>query len=144
MTEYSFFWLMLFASIVAMLGRFIKIPYTIALVLAGLVVGHLRLLPDVHLEPHLLFVVFLLPVLFEAGINIRFRPLRQYWIVIGALAVLGTVMSMLLIGYATHYLIGLPLITALLFGAIISSTDPISVMSLFKKTGVSEKLSLIV
>lgn len=64
MYSLSLFWLMLLASIVAMLGRFIKIPYTIALVLTGLVVGFFGLLPGVHLEPHILFAIFLPPLLF--------------------------------------------------------------------------------
>lgn len=55
----NFFWLMLLATVVAMLGRFIRIPYTIALVFCGLGVGFLGLLPGVHLNPQLLFALFL-------------------------------------------------------------------------------------
>ncbi|MDR3599174.1 MAG: Na+/H+ antiporter [Desulfosporosinus sp.] len=144
MYSLSFFWLMLLASIVAMLGRFIKIPYTIALVLTGLVVGYSGLLPGVYLEPHILFAIFLPPLLFEAGINIHFRSLQRQWKIILVLAVLGTVISTLVVGYGMHYFLGLPIIIALLFGAVISPTDPISVMALFKRLGVNERLSMIV
>ena len=144
MHSFSFFWLMLLASVVAMLGRFIKIPYTIALVLTGLVVGYFGLLPGVHLEPQILFAIFLPPLLFEACINIHFRSLQRQWKIIGILAVFGTIISIVLVGYGMHYFLGLPVIAALLFGAVISPTDPISVLALFKRLGVNERLSMIV
>ena len=144
MHSLSFFWLMLLASIVAMLGRFIKIPYTVALVLTGLGVGFFGLLPGVRLEPHILFAIFLPPLLFEAGINIHFRPLQRQWKIISTLAVLGTFISTVLVGYGVHYYLGLPILVALLFGAMISPTDPISVLALFKRLGINERLSIIV
>ncbi|AET67111.1 Na+ antiporter [Desulfosporosinus orientis DSM 765] len=144
MHSLSFFWLLLLTSIVAMLGRFIKIPYTIALVLTGLVVGYFGLLPGVYLEPHILFAIFLPPLLFEAGINIHLRPLRHQWKIIGVLAVLGTIISTVFVGYGMHLLLGMPILVALLFGAVISPTDPISVLALFKRLGVNERLSVIV
>lgn len=144
MHSLSFFWLLLLASIVAMLGRFIKIPYTIALVLTGLMVGYFGLLPGVHLEPEILFAVFLPPLLFEAGINIHIRPLQRQWKIISVLAIFGTIISTIVIGYGVHYFLGLPILVALLFGAIISPTDPISVLALFKRLGINERLSMIV
>ena len=135
---------MLLASVVAMLGRFIKIPYTIALVLSGLVVGYFGLLPGVHLEPQILFAIFLPPLLFEAGINIHFRSLQRHWKIVGILAIFGTIISTVLVGYGMHYFLGLPIMAALLFGAVISPTDPISVLALFKRLGVNERLSVIV
>jgi len=144
MHSLAFFWLMLLASIVAMLGRFIKIPYTVALVLTGLVVGYFGLLPGVYLEPHILFAFFLPPLLFEAGINIQFRSLQRQWKIVGSLAILGTLISTIVIGYGIHYFLGLPILLALLFGAIISPTDPISVLALFKRLGINERLSVIV
>jgi CPA1 family monovalent cation:H+ antiporter len=47
-------------------------------------------------------------------------------------------------GYALHWVIGLALLPALLFGALISATDPISVVALFKDLGVSKRLSVII
>ena len=144
MHSLTFFWLMLLASLVAMLGRFIKIPYSLALVLTGLVVGYFDLLPGVYLEPHILFAIFLPPLLFEAGLNIHFRPLQRQWKIIVVLAIFGTLISTLVVGYGIHYFLGLPLLVALLFGAVISPTDPISVLAIFKRLGVNERLSMIV
>ncbi|HWR38129.1 MAG TPA: cation:proton antiporter [Patescibacteria group bacterium] len=144
MHSLDFFWLMLIASLVAMLGRFVKIPYTIALVITGLFIGQLGLLPGVSLDPHVLFALFLPPLLFEAGIHIQFRLLRSLGITIGLLAFAGTLLSTALIGYGVHFLLGIPLLPALLFGAMISPTDPISVLAMFKKLGINKRLSLLV
>jgi len=140
----SFFWLMVLATIVAMLGRFIRIPYTIALVITGFVVGLLGLLPGVHLAPHLLFAIFLPPILFDAGINIDLLLLKKQWLPISVFAVLGTIVSALVVGCAVHYLIELPWLISLLFGAIISPTDPISVLAIFKSLGTNERLSNLI
>jgi len=140
----SFFWLMLLATMVAMLGRFIRIPYTIALVFTGLVVGFLGLLPGVHLNPPLLFAIFLPPILFDAGININLSLLKKQWLAISVFAILGTIISTLVIGWAVHYFIGLPILVALLFGAIISPTDPISVLAIFKSLGTDKQLSNLI
>lgn len=140
----SFFWLMLLATMVAMLGRYIRIPYTIALVFTGLVVGILGLLPGVHLNPHLLFAIFLPPILFDAGININLGLLKKQWLSISVFAILGTIISTLVVGWAVHYCIGLPILTAMLFGAIISPTDPISVLAIFKRLRLDEKLSNLI
>src|SRR5665647_1212532 len=140
----SFFWLMLLATMVAMLGRYIRIPYTIALVLTGFVVGLLGLLPGVHLNPQLLFAIFLPPILFDAGININLTLLKKQWLSISLFAVLGTIISTVVVGWAVHYFIGLPILVALLFGAIISPTDPISVLAIFKRLGTDEQLSNLI
>lgn len=140
----GFFWLMVLATLVAMLGRYIRIPYTIALVLTGFAVGLLGWLPGVHLEPHLLFAIFLPPILFDAGINIELSLLRKQWLPIVVFSVLGTLVSAVIVGCAVHYLIELPWLVAMLFGAIISPTDPISVLAIFKTMGADERLSNLI
>ncbi len=140
----NFFWLMLLATAVAMLGRFIRIPFTIALVLCGLGVGLLGLLPGIHLNPDLLFALFLPPILFDAGININFDLLKKQWFPIAVFAVLGTIIATFVVGGAVYYVVGLPWLAALLFGAIISPTDPISVLAIFKELGADEQLSNLI
>src|SRR5258708_26708292 len=52
-------------------------------------------------------------------------------------------LAALVTGYLVHWLIGLPVLVALLFGCIISATDPISVLAIFKDLRVDKRLSLI-
>ncbi len=143
-TNLIFFWLMVLATMVAMLGRFIRIPHTIALVFTGFGVGFLGLLPGAHLNPHLLFAIFLPPILFDAGINTNLNILKRQWLSISVFAVLGTIISTFVVGWAVHYLTGIPILVGLLFGAIISPTDPISVLAIFKSLGIDEKLSSLI
>lgn len=142
--QITFFWLILIASVVAMAVRHIKLPYTVALVFSGLIIGYLGVLPQVHLEPHTLFAVFLPPLIFEAGIHIKIQNLKKDAWLIGCLALVGTLLSTAIIGSIVHLGLGLSITAALLFGAIISPTDPISVIAMFKRLGVPHRLAMIV
>jgi CPA1 family monovalent cation:H+ antiporter len=84
-------------------------------------------------------------LLFAAALHVEINPLRRVAWQVGALAVLGTALSTLIIGYASWYLlstlgIAIPLIYCLLFGALISPTDPIAVLSVLKSARVSESV----
>jgi CPA1 family monovalent cation:H+ antiporter len=139
-----YFWLLLIASIVAMLGQRLRVPYALALVITGLVIGLPHLLPQAHLDPHLLFTVLLPPLLFEAAINLRLERLREHWRPIALYALGGTVLSAFIVGLLVAWLLHLPLLVALVFGALIAPTDPISVIAIFKRLGVDKRLSLLV
>ncbi len=139
----QFFWLLLIAFVVALAARRFRVPYALALVLTGLVLGAARLFPGVHLEPQLLFTVFLPPLLFEAALHLRLDALRRNWAPIAIYTLAGTILSTLIVGVAASWLLGLPLLTALLFGALISATDPISVLAIFKRLGAGRRLTLI-
>ena len=136
-------WLLVVAFGAMMVVRRTKLPYTVALVVAGLVIGstHLRVF---HLSYELVFAVFLPPLLFDAAIRLPVDMLKRNWKIIALLAVPGVITSTLLVACATHYWVKLALPTALLFGALISATDPISVLALFKSVGVEKRLSILV
>lgn len=146
-------WLLIAASIIAVFSARLKIPYTVALVLGGLAIGSLHHLQVVQsftqgdhpnwLTPSVILVLFLPPLLFEASINLPFRELRANLTPILLLASIGVLAATLISGYAVHWVFGVPIITALVFGAIISSTDPVSVISVFKELGVPRRLSMI-
>ena len=89
-------------------------------------------------------VIFLPPLLFEGSLKLQLRQLRENALVIGLLATAGVLLATLVTGFAAHWLLGLPLLVALVFGAITAATDPISVLSIFKETAVPARLSIIV
>lgn len=146
-------WLLIAASVIAVFSARLKIPYTVALVLGGLAIGSMHHLQVVKsftqgnqpnwLTPGIVLVLFLPPLLFEAGINLPFRDLRENFIPILILASLGVLAATLISGFAIHWVFGIPLIVALVFGSIISATDPVSVISVFKEMGVPKRLSMI-
>lgn len=144
-------WLLIAASFIAVFSARLKIPYTVALVLGGLAIGALHRLQAVKslgdqpnwLTPGVILVLFLPPLLFEASINLPFRELRANLTPILLLASVGVLAATVISGYAVHWVFGVPVIIALVFGAIISATDPISVISVFKEMGVPRRLSMI-
>lgn len=135
--------LLLIASLVAVGVKYIKLPYTIALVLVGLFAGTFKLIPEIRLTEEIIFFIILPPLLFEGAINMDAQQFRANIKPIALLAFFGVLVSTLFIGYTLSSLFNIPLVLALLFGAMISPTDPVSVLATFKALGVPKRLSLI-
>lgn len=136
--------LLLIASVVAVAVKYVRLPYTIALVLVGLLVGSLRVLPEIPLSEEVIFYLVLPPLLFEGALNMDLSHLRRSLKPIAMLAVAGVVVSVAIVGYLLHLLLTIPLPLALLFGAMITPTDPVSVLATFKSLGVPKRLATIV
>ena len=80
---------------------------------------------------------------FESALKIRVNLLRENWAPVTVYALAGTVLSTLVIGGLSVWLLELPPVVALVFGALISPTDPISVIAIFKQLRVGKRLTLI-
>jgi CPA1 family monovalent cation:H+ antiporter len=136
--------LLVLAILVAIVVKFVRLPYTIALVLAGLAVGLLPEVPAFPVDPDLWLLLFLPPLLFEGAVNMDLELLRRYATPVGLLALLGTLLSVAGLATAFHALLGLPIALATLLGVMLSPTDPVSVLALFKEYGVARGLRTIV
>ena len=145
-------WLLIAASVIAVIAARIRIPYTVALVLGGLLLGsfHLPVLqtlfahPPDWLTPDVSLVIFLPALLFEGSLKIQFRRLRESLVPIGLLATVGVIAATMISGFAVHWALEIPLIIALVFGAIVAATDPISVLAIFEDMAVDKRLTTIV
>jgi CPA1 family monovalent cation:H+ antiporter len=142
-SEIQFLTLLTIAAGIAVVVKYIRLPYTIALVIGGLFVS-LTAVEPYHLTEELILFIFLPPLLFEGAIHFEITDLRRNMRTIGVLAFPGLIVSGFLAGFAIQKLTGLPMTVALLVGVMITPTDPISVLALFKKLGVSRRLSMIV
>lgn len=122
-------------------------PYTIALLIVGFVTQQLLHLfhIDSHLvlSPDIIFFVLLPILLFEGALHINFHQFRLQFKTITALATFGLLLSIFIVAFGLARLANIPFEVALLFGAIISSTDPIAVLALFKHLGGPKRLSLL-
>jgi len=136
--------LLLVASSVAIAVKWVRVPYSIALVIVGLVIGVCQVLPSAEMTPELILLVFLPALLFEASWNLHLDELKANWMLVATLATLGVLVSMGIIGAIMHFSAGLTLTAAFLFGALISATDPISVLALFRKIGMDKRLTMII
>lgn len=145
--------LLLIASVVGMVARRLKLPYTLALVVAGLLLGfvHLEALHGVELNADLLLLLFLPPLLFEATLHINLREFRTDFPGVITLAGPGVVLAVGLTSVLVYGGLSLTGLApgfgwehALLFAAVISATDPVSVLALFKELGVGRRLYMLV
>ena len=143
LTVTQFVWLMLTAFVMALLARRFKVPYALCLVMTGIAVGAARLLPHAHLSPDLLLTVFLPPLLFESALHLHLEQLRRDWKPIAIYTLAGTMLSTLVIGLLCAWLMHLTLTIGLVFGALISTTDPISVIAIFKRLQAGRRLTLM-
>lgn len=149
--ESVFILLFAVATAVALAARRARVPYTVALVLAGLILGYLDLFPAPHLTKDLLLFAFLPGLIFEAALHIGWREFRDNALTILLLAVPGVIASMALITLLLTPLIGslgagteFGWKQALVFGALISATDPVAVVGLFRHLGAPRRLTLLV
>lgn len=129
----------------------IRLPYTILLVVTGIILGRiaetwqpLSILTDFRLGPEVMLFVFLPALIFESGYSIDTRQLHQDLPPILMLAIPGMLMSTFIVGFGIWWLLDIKLIVALVFGALISATDPVAVIALFKELGVPKRLYVLV
>lgn len=136
------------AVLVSYIATRLRLPYAIAMVLTGLGVSLLNLrviqFEPLKLDPHLILITFLPPLLFEAAYHIDFHQLRRYLRPIVLLAIPGVIFATILTGLLMHFTLQITLVSALLFGVIVAATDPVAVIALFKQLGVDKRLSMIV
>src|SRR5712692_5977181 len=125
--------LLLIALTVILITRRLAVPYTLGLVVAGLIIGLLGLLPEIRLTPDLILFVFLPALLFEGSWSISVQHLRENWTTILLLAFPGVLLEVLLIALPLHFFTGLTWQSALLLGAILTPTDPVSILGLFRQ-----------
>lgn len=143
--------LIFIASLSGIISRKIDFPYTIGLLIAGISIGYLATeftvlapMQEIQLSPSIILFIILPTLLFDAAINIDSKMLLRNIFPILILATVGLLVSMVIIGVGLSFFTPLSIGTALLFGALISATDPVAVIALFKELGVSEKLSTLV
>jgi len=134
--------LLLVVSVVAILVRRFRIPYTVALVLAGLVLSFRERLA-IELTPEIILTLLLPPLVFEAAFHLSFIHLRRDLKTIMILAIPGVIVNMLVVGGILSTGAGLPLSAALVFGALIAATDPVSVVAIFRKLGAPRQLEVL-
>lgn len=136
--------LLLIALVVILIARRLAVPYTLGLVVVGLLISVFNLLPTIHLDPELVLFVFLPALLFQGSWEIDTGYLRAHWRAVFLLAGPGVLISLVVIAVPLHFLTGIGWLPALLLGAILSPTDPVAVLGLFHQLKVDAGLSTII
>ncbi|MBD0262857.1 MAG: cation:proton antiporter, partial [Tolypothrix sp. Co-bin9] len=130
------------ATLPQIFSWFRHIPYTLLLVIVGLMLAlvDVRL---VNLSPGLILSIFLPPLLFEAAWNLKWADLKRDLVPICLYAVIGVVISIAGVAFGLNQFAGISLTTALLIGACLSATDPVSVTALFRELGTEKRLTTL-
>lgn len=143
---FSAFFLCLITFIQHLSERF-TFPYTVALLLVGFLMQFLNHISGwnthISLSPDIIFFILLPVLLFEAAMHINLHQFRLQFKTISFFATFGLLVSMFVVAFIVSLFVGMPIGPSLLFGALISATDPIAVLSLFKSLGAPKRLALL-
>jgi monovalent cation/hydrogen antiporter len=136
--------LLVSVSVLAAAARSIGVPYPIVLVLGGLVMGFVPGIPEVELDPELVLVVFLPPLLYSAAFFASLRDLRYDIRSISLLAIGLVIATACAVAVVAHALIdGLPWAAAFALGAIVAPTDPLAAVEIGARLGLPRRIRTI-
>jgi len=136
--------LLVVAVALGYVARRIGVAYPILLLLGGLVIGFVPGLPEIELEPDLVFLLLLPPILFGAGYSTPIRDFKANARPIALLAVGLVLFTTVVVGLVAQVLIpGLPAAAAFALGAIVAPPDAVAATSIFRRLGVPRRIVTI-
>ncbi len=141
---YLFVALIAAAAMVALVVRRVAIPYSVALVVVGLVVALLVPARTIDVTPELVLAVLLPGLVFEAAYKIELDDLRRSFGGIALLAAPGVVISAAVVAVVLNVTVGLALDLGFVVGAMVAATDPAAVIATFRQLGSPRRLATLV
>jgi monovalent cation/hydrogen antiporter len=140
--HFEIFLAALFVSVAGLnaIARWLSVPYPIPLVLGGLVLGFVPGIPEIELEPELVLVIFLPPLLYAAAFFSDLRALRTDLRAISLAAVGLVLLTIGVVAVVGHEVIGLSWPLAFALGAIVSPTDPVAATAIMRQLGAPRRL----
>ncbi len=117
-----------------------KLPSSIVLIIGGIIAGFVPSMPEIAIDPEVVFLLFLPPLLYDAAFNISFKDFRKNISTISSLAFGLVFLTTLGIAAVGHFLIpDMSWPVAFVLGAILSATDAVAAISITKGLGLSHK-----
>ena len=142
--ELVIFGLLLGTAALAVLAQVIGVPYPITLVTGGLAIGLLPGVPDVQLDPELVLLIFLPPLLYGAAFFTSLRDLRRNARPIALLSIGVVFATMGAVALVGHLVIGLGWAESFVLGAIVSPTDAVAPAEILRRTNAPRRLITII
>ncbi len=128
-----------------LLARMARVPDVAVFLLVGMLIGPGALgLVDIKADSTLNQLILIFGssyILFDGGASIRLKVLKEVWITIVVIATVGVLITAAITGLAAYYILGVPLIVALLLGTVIASTDPATLVPVFKQVRIKERVA---
>jgi potassium/hydrogen antiporter len=132
-------------TLTALAAQKIKIPDVAVFLVAGMLIGPAALgLIDIKADSALNQIILLFGasyILFDGGASLRFNVLKQVWITIVVIATVGVLITAAITGLAAYVVLGVPLIVALLLGATLASTDPATLVPIFRQIHIRDRVA---
>jgi len=132
-------------TLTGLLAQKIKVPDVALFLIVGMLIGPEAMgLIDIKADSALNQIILLFGasyVLFDGGASLRFDVLKQVWITIVVLATVGVVITAAVTGIAAYFVLGVPWMVALLLGAAIASTDPATLVPIFRQVTIRDRVA---
>jgi cell volume regulation protein A len=132
-------------TVAGLLAQKIRIPDVAVFLVVGMAIGPEALgLIDIKADSALNQIILLFGasyILFDGGASLHLRVLKQVWITIVAISTVGVVITAVVTGIAAHYVLGAPWIVALLLGATLASTDPATLVPIFRQLHIRDRVA---
>jgi cell volume regulation protein A len=132
-------------TMAGLLAQKIRIPDVAVFLLAGIAIGPQALgLIDIRADSALNQIILLFGasyILFDGGATLRFGVLKQVWITIVVISTVGILITAVITALAAHYIIGIPPTVALLLGATLASTDPATLVPIFRQIPIRDRVA---
>ncbi len=132
-------------TLASLLAQKIRIPDVAVFLVTGIAIGPQALgLVHIGAESALNQIILLFGaayILFDGGATLRFAVLKQVWITIIVIATVGVVITAVITGLAAHFILGTPMIVALLLGATLASTDPATLVPIFRQVRIRDRVA---
>jgi cell volume regulation protein A len=132
-------------TLASLLAQKIRIPDVAVFLVTGIAIGPQALgLVHIAADSALNQVILLFGasyILFDGGASLRLDVLKQVWVTIVVIATIGVVITAVITGVAAHFILGVPLIVALLLGATLASTDPATLVPIFRQIHIRDRVA---
>ena len=132
-------------TLAALLAQKIRVPDVALFLIAGIAIGPQALdLVQIKADSALNQIILLFGasyILFDGGASLRFEVLKQVWITILVIATVGVLITAAITGLAAHLVFGLPVVVALLMGAALASTDPATLVPIFRQVHIRDRMA---
>jgi cell volume regulation protein A len=132
-------------TLAGLLAQKIRIPDVAVFLVAGIAIGPQAFgIVDIKADSALNQIILLFGasyILFDGGASLRFNVLKQVWITILVIATFGVIVTAVITGIAAHYILGIPPVIALLLGATLASTDPATLVPIFRQIRIRDRVA---
>lgn len=132
-------------TLTGLLAQKIRIPDVAVFLVVGMAIGPQALgVIDIRADSALNQIILLFGasyILFDGGASLHFQVLKRVWITIVVISTVGVLITAVITGMAAHYILGIPLSVALLLGATLASTDPATLVPIFRQIPIRDRVA---